>query len=380
MILGNEYQALGWLRSLASSGVACVLVDQDRFGAARLSGYRSTFYRCPPYHSAEFWPWLKRLAAQYPQWVVIPTDDEQVRQLAIHYSECQDAFRYAGPPWSTYEAIYDKRLSFEWCLREKIPTPRTFLPLSPADDPGTRLAYPLIVKPAFKRNFRRYTKAKAIRVDSRAALSRVTSELLKLMPIDELLYQEIIPGGGSQQWSYAGLFVDGHPLAAFTACRQRQHPLDFGKSSTFVVAAYDAEIERLSKQVIKALNYTGLAEVEWKRDAKDGRPLFLEVNARSWGWHSLSTKVVGNIGRMLYDYLVYGKRSPTEATYGYRWVKYITDTPIAIQLILRRELTVRDYLAGLREKLVCCEYEHGDPYPLFLQLPLAPYLLMKRGF
>jgi predicted ATP-grasp superfamily ATP-dependent carboligase len=322
---------------------------------------------------------LQQLGSQYRGWIVIPTDDEQVRQLAVHHAEVLEVFSYAGPPWSTYQTVYNKRHAYEWCLREDIPTAGTFLPMSPDDDPGTCLTYPLIVKPAFKRNFRRHTTVKAIRVDSRAELARVVEPLLHVMPIEELLYQELVPGGGSQQWSYAGLFVDGEPLAAFTARRQRQHPLDFGKSSTYVVAEHDGEIEALSRRVIKALNYTGLAEAEWKRDPRDGRPLFLEVNARSWGWHSLGNKVLGNVGRMLYDHLVHGVQAYAEPTYGYRWVKYVTDTPVAFQLMLRGELTLREYLAGLRGQLVCCEAEPGDLRPLFLQLLLVPYLAVKRG-
>ena len=64
VILGNEYQGLGLLRQLRSSGIQCILVDQDKFGVARFSKYQCRFHQSPPYSNDEFWPWLRKLAGQ----------------------------------------------------------------------------------------------------------------------------------------------------------------------------------------------------------------------------------------------------------------------------------------------------------------------------
>src|SRR5439155_5271882 len=130
------------------------------------------------------------------------------------------------------------------------------------------LHYPFIVKPAFKRNFRQYSRDKAVLVRSETELRNLLTGKFRGLDEHEILFQELIPGGGRQQWSYAGLFIDGEPLAAFTACRLRQYPVDFGRASTYVVADYDPEVEAESRRVMAALNYTGLAEVEWKRDPR----------------------------------------------------------------------------------------------------------------
>ena len=159
-----------------------------------------------------------------------------------------------------------------------------------------------------------------------------------------MIFQEIIEGSGEQQWSYAGLFINGKPCAAYTACRLRQHPPDYGRASTYVVASYDKEVETLSKRVISELQFTGLAEVEWKRDPKDNQLKYLEVNARSWGWHSLSSRVVGNIPLMLYNYYIEGSQNFIEPTYGARWIKWITDIPVVFDLMKNRKLNFKDYL------------------------------------
>src|SRR5947207_1007234 len=219
---------------------------------------------------------------------------------------------------------------------------------------------------------------KAMLEGSQDAISSIVSALLSSVLVEHLLYQEMMPGGGENQWSYCGLFVEGVPIAAFTACRRRQKPPDFGRASTYVLASYDEEVERYSRMVLAALKYTGLAEVEWKRDPRDGRLKFLEVNARCWGWHTLASRVVGNLPAMLYDYLVNGTIQKIEPRYGSKWVKWITDVPVSLHLLARRELTVRQYVNDLRGDLISCNCDKSDPLPFFLQFMLVPYLFVKR--
>jgi predicted ATP-grasp superfamily ATP-dependent carboligase len=382
IVLGVEYQALGLLRQLRSAGIPCVLVDEDAWGAARFSKWRCPFFQSPPYADDAFWPWLVRLQQeqQLGGWVLIPTHDEQVRQIALHYEEAQKLFRYAGPHWDVYRLVYDKRLSYDWCLRHGVNSPGSYLPSGPEDLPNGTLDYPFIVKPSIKPNFKRRSNAKAIPVASSQALRELLQGPLAGVSTDELIYQEIIPGGGRQQWSYAGLFVRGQPLAAFTACRQRQHPPDFGRASTYVAAEHDAEVERESRKVLEALQYTGLAEVEWKRDPRNGQLKFLEVNARCWGWHSLASPVVGDLAPMLYHFLVNGETKHAIPRYGARWIKHITDVPVVMDLWRRGDLSVGEYLRALRGNVVTCEWHDRDPLPFFLQFLLLPYLLKRRGY
>ena len=382
IILGVEYQALGLLRQLRSAGIPCVLVDEDAWGPARFSKWRCPFFQSPPYTDEAFWPWLVRLQQDQNLggWVLIPTHDEQVQQISLHYEEAQKRFRYAGPQGDLYRVVYDKRLSYDWCQRHGINSPVSYLPGSKEDLPNGTLDYPFIVKPSIKRNFKRCSKAKAIAVESSQTLRDLLQGQLAEVSTDELLYQEIIPGGGRQQWSYAGFFVCGQPVAAFTACRQRQHPPDFGRASTYVAAEYDAEVERESRKVLEALQYTGLAEVEWKRDPRNGQLKFLEVNARCWGWHSLAGAVVGDLAPMLYNYLVKNETKPAAPRYGARWIKHITDVPVVVDLWRRGDLSLKEYLRTLRGNVVGCEWHGRDPFPFFLQFLLIPYLMKLRGY
>jgi D-aspartate ligase len=383
ILLGNEYQSLGLLRQLSAVGLKCVLVDQDKYGPARFSHYHAKFHRSPAYQSDSFWPWLSNLAKVngYRGWLLIPTDDEQVRQLAEHLDEVLTVFRYAGLDWGVYQHLYDKRLSHVFAQKLGLPVPKTFIPNSRTELPDHNdLEFPVIIKPAIKREFQRYSNKKAILASSPAHIREILDEQLQGVPIEHLLYQELIHGGGDAQWSYCGFFIEGEPMAAFTACRRRQKPPDFGRSSTYVIASYDPEVERLSRKLLSETQYTGLAEVEWKRDARDGRLKFLEINARCWGWHSLASQVVGNLPWMLYEYLVRGVSQHVEPRYGPKWVKWITDIPVSFHEWSRGKLTLREYLDGLKGETVSCEWDSSDPLPFFMQFALLPYLYRKRGY
>ena len=50
----------------------------------------------------------------------------------------------------------------------------------------------------------------------------------------EIIVQEMIPGGGEQQYAYCAFFREGRPVASMTVRRRRQHPSDFGRASTYV--------------------------------------------------------------------------------------------------------------------------------------------------
>lgn len=131
---------------------------------------------------------------------------------------------------------------------------------------------------------------------------------------------------------------------------------------------------------MSALNYSGFGEVEWKRDPRTRELKFLEVNARCWGWQSLATRVLGNLPKMQLDLLAGMTLQALSPVYGWRWVKYVTDIPVALHMMQRRELNVREYLSGLRGQTVCCEWSEHDPRPFFMQFLLVPYLAIKRGY
>ncbi len=84
----------------------------------------------------------------------------------------------------------------------------------------------------------------------------------------EIMVQELIPGGGKQQFSYCAFFRDGQAVGKMIVCRRRQHPLEFGRASTYVETVDIPILEELSERFLRAIDYYGLVEVEYKLDPR----------------------------------------------------------------------------------------------------------------
>src|ERR671926_422824 len=114
-----------------------------------------------------------------------------------------------------------------------------------------------------------FTVAKAWPVTDRASLLARYDEARRLIDPALIMVQELIPGGGAEQLSFAALCVRGEPVATLVARRMRQWPMDFGRASTFVETIDAPDVERAARTVIEALHFDGLVEIEFKRDARD---------------------------------------------------------------------------------------------------------------
>jgi D-aspartate ligase len=117
-------------------------------------------------------------------------------------------------------------------------------------------------------------------------------EARALVPADLVLVQEMIPGGGDCQFSYAALVLQGRPIAAVTARRTRQYRIDFGHSSCLVETMDVPEVVDSSRRVLGALAWTGLVEIEFKRDPRNGQYKLLDINPRLWTWSPLCSRAV----------------------------------------------------------------------------------------
>src|SRR5580698_3088308 len=83
--------------------------------------------------------------------------------------------------------------------------------------------------------------------------------------------------------------------------RRRQHPLQFGTASTYVETLDIPILEEYSERFFRAIDYYGLVELEYKLDPRDSQFKLLDVNARTWGYHSLGAQAGVDFSYMLYS-------------------------------------------------------------------------------
>jgi predicted ATP-grasp superfamily ATP-dependent carboligase len=280
-------------------------------------------------------------------------------------------FRLRTPPWETLRWAYDKHRMNERAAALGLDLPRTFRAESRDDLVNADLRFPVILKPAVKHHGNAFTLAKAWRADDRAALLARYDDAAELVGADAVVVQELIPGRGAAQFSYAAVWDRGKPVASLTARRARQYPIHFGYTSTFVETIARADVEHAAWRFLDSLTYDGLVEVEFKYDARDRRMKLLDVNARAWTWIALGERAGVDFPHLLWR-LAMGEAVPsTRGLAGVGWTHASRDIVAACQEMALGYLAPRDYFASLRQPLQFAAFAADDPLPGALDVPLA---------
>ncbi len=319
--------------------------------------------------------YLLRVAERYglDQWVLFPTSDESAALLSKFHTALSRRFRVSTPTWDILRWAYDKRLTYQIASNEQVDYPLTFYPATEEDLEAVACTFPAILKPATHASVNRFTAEKAWRVTNRQELLARYREARELIPPDLILIQEMIPGGGESQFSYAALCYNGEPIASLTARRTRQYPIDFGYSSSFVETLDVPEIVAPSRRLLAAIRYTGLVEVEYKLDARNGRYKLLDINPRLWTWSALGGRAGVDFPYLLWQMMVGRPVAEKTGRTGVRWVRMSTDVPAAIHEMLRGRLSLGAYLRSLRGPVEFALMAADDPLPGLLDLPLFAY-------
>lgn len=382
IIVGGDYQGLGIVRSLGQRGVPVCVLD-DEHSIARFSRYATYAAQCTDLHNIEATIGALLEVGQRLHlhgWMLFPTRDEIVAALSLHRTKLSQVFRVPTPAWGTIQHIWDKRKTYALARDLGITTPETWIAQTPDDLDRLVSRFPVAVKPAIKEHFFYATKAKAWRANDRAELAALYRRAASLVPREEILIQDLIPGDGNHQFSYCAFFKDGRALASMVACRRRQHPPEFGRASTFVKTVDCPEVEGPSEELLRRIDYYGLVEVEYKLDPRDGRFKLLDVNARTWGYHTLGACSGVDFPYLLYADQLSQNALSTRAVSGKSWVRLITDFPAGLMEVASRRLKFKEYLRSLWEADTEAVFSVRDPLPGFVECLLIPYLAVKRGF
>ena len=379
LVLGGDYKALGIVRSLGRHGIP-VWVLRDEHVIASSSRYCTRAIDWPAAGDPERVAFLLRLGAQngLDGWALFPTDDETAALIARNEEELAPRFVITTPPWDTLRWAYDKRLTYGHAADIGVAYPRTHYPQDRAEVAAMDIAYPAILKPAIRAEQNRFTMSKAWRVDDRDSLLARYDEAARLLDPSLIMVQELIPGIGAQQLSYAALCRDGQPIASVVARRTRQWPMDFGRASTFVETIDDAEVEGSATRVLATLGFTGIVEVEFKRDPRDGQLKLLDINPRAWGWHSLGRAAGVDFAYLLWLMLSGEELPRIRGRAGVRWVRALTDVPTVLGEIRAGRLSLGAYLRSIRRPIEFAILAADDPVPALIEVPAALALAWRR--
>jgi predicted ATP-grasp superfamily ATP-dependent carboligase len=383
VVVGGDYQGLGIVRSLGRHGIPVCVID-DELSISRHSRYTTHAVHVESLRDQD--RTVEQLVdignrLHLDGWVLYPTREETVAAIARHRDRLTDQFRVPTPGWETVKWAWDKRKTYQLAKQLGIPIPRTWYPRTLAELRDIDGDPPLAIKPAIKEHFLYRTRAKAWKARTRVELEELFQRATTVVGPGEVMVQEFVPGNGSQQFACCVFFKGGQAVGQMVVRRLRQHPAEFGRASTFVETTDVPRLEHLSERLLRAVDYYGLAELEYKLDPRDGQYKLLDFNARTWGYHSLGRAAGVDFPQLLYRDQLGDPPDPCRARAGVRWVRLLTDVPTAIAALRRGQLDWKSYARSLvRPRPAEAVFCRDDPLPGLIEVGFLPYLALKRGF
>lgn len=379
LILGGAHGSLEIARSLGRRDIPVWLITSDN-PLATLSRYvdRNFFWRGPDWDGAA--AYLADLAERYrlKDWILFAGGDAEVQFIARNHKALGAFFVLTTPSWDIVRWATDKRGMNSRATELGLAQPLSRYPRTRDDLANLGIRFPVVIKPTVSEGRNAFVPAKAWRADDQRALIAGYDKAEAMVGADRIMVQELIPGDGRTQFSYAAIWDRGAPVGALVARRLRQYPVEFGFTSTHVETIALPDVEDAAYRFLKSLDYNGLVEIEFKYDARDRSYKILDVNTRTWTWIALGAAAGIDFPAIQWR-LARGERiTPLAARTGVTWRYLSRDLVAAAHEMLLGTLSPGDCLRSLRHAPASAVFAWDDLLPAALDLPLVAARVIKR--
>jgi predicted ATP-grasp superfamily ATP-dependent carboligase len=276
--------AMGIVRSLGRLGVPIYGVHRDpREPVARSRYCRKAFVwdvdSAPEAETALFLLEVAREIGGCP--LLVSTDDGNNGLLFRQEKSLREAYRFPEVPANVVFDLYSKKGMYFLAKRYGVPTPETTFPKSRSEVLHflTTAVFPVALKGIDSRLLHQRTGTRMLIVQNERELLEAYDQL-EDPACPNLMLQEYIPGGTDSVWMFDGYFnAKSECLAAFTGQKVRQYPVYTGMTSLGICRKNET-VEKITRDFLKALGYSGMVDIGYRYDVRDGLYKLLDVNPR----------------------------------------------------------------------------------------------------
>ncbi|MCI0712813.1 MAG: ATP-grasp domain-containing protein [Chloroflexi bacterium] len=270
------------VRSLGRKGFRVIAGAVDRRAIGFYSRYTTDtcIYPAAQTDPQGFVETILKCVSQYDVDLIIPVTDEVILPLASVQMQFDGLCKIAMPTPEQLDIVTDKLKTLQLATSQNVPVPHTTMLHSVADARAIsdKLHWPVVLKPL---RSRLYTSGEGIEV-FKVCYAQDKEDLFSQMALFEgrcaVLLQEYHAGDG---YGVELLMCEGQPICAFQHKRLHEVPITGGASSLRESVELDPVLYEHSIRMLAALNWTGVAMVEFKV-SEDG-PRLMEINGRVWG-------------------------------------------------------------------------------------------------
>ena len=283
LILGGQENALSLVRRYGRLGIVVRYSGEpDRW--APYSRFCAKSYPIPKGVAAEdYWRELL-LSGKHPELkgsLIIYGNDSAIQFVARNRTELEKLYVMDHAKPELQLALLDKLETLRLAREAGIGTPKHWVVESIDDLASIRdeIRLPAIVKPLISHEFVAVfgTKFFVIRenIDELAEKIRLCFE--HNQPV---MVVEHIPGPDTLLTSYYTYIDDtGELLYDYTKQDIRRYPKNMG-IGCYHASTWDSETAEVGRKFFKGIGFTGLGNIEFKRDLRDNELKIIEVNAR----------------------------------------------------------------------------------------------------
>ncbi len=381
IVLNLFHSGLGIARQLAGTGVRVVgLSAHPRIygNFTRLCEVRvAPNSQEQPRELADF---LLQIAPDLHGAIIFPTRDADMLFLDRFRANLEPFYRLAIPRRDVLFRVIDKAALSEIAMRAGVPVPRTAVVADRAElqSRSETVGFPCVLKPVSSVHWRQGNNWKAVggrkafRANSIVELQQIYERISQVQ--HEVLLQEWIPGATDQIVVWGGYARrDLEPLTYFTARKLIQCPDEFG-TGCVVESDRLPDLLEPSVRLCRALAYEGLAEIEYKRDPRDGTLKLIEINARHWDWHQLGSASHVNLTWAAYCHLSGRPIQPVAPPI--RRAKWVAEDAFLRHTLAgfyEGRLSLQQTWSALAGKRIYGMFAWNDPFP-FLRYSVATQL------
>jgi predicted ATP-grasp superfamily ATP-dependent carboligase len=226
--------------------------------------------------------------------------------------------------------------------------------------------FPCGIKPVeshvFARRFRPFAKGTRVTTAEEAAglLGPIVDEGIAM------LVTEMVEGTDECCSYYAYLDERGNPLTEYTKRKLRVYPVGFGLG-TYHLSEWQPDVAALGLQFCRAAGLRGMANVEFKRDNRDGNLRIIECNARFTNAQEVVRRAGIDMGRLAYARAAGTPLPPVGSFRDNVGLLFLADDVRAFLEYRRRgELTTANWLRSLLRRQAPLFFDWRDPKPSFM--------------
>jgi len=229
------------------------------------------------------------------------------------------------------------------------------------------LRFPALVKPIIGHRLSVRLGCKLFVAHDRDDLRRATARLAEAGTPGQVF--DFVPGPDSELHGYA-VYVDakGEPSAGVTIRKIRQGPPLFGVARVAEVVADPGGLREATVELLRRMGHRGFASAEFKRDPRDGRYRFIEVNGRSVIYNGLLRKTGLDLAAVAWSEAMEGLPTRVEPRlWPGTWIHLHADVLYAALWRRRHPLSAREFLAPYRREKAFAVCSASDPAPFLAQ-------------